>query len=65
MPQIDIRIDIGNADNGMRIGQELSKQLTDLFYPHEFVLGVGGHDVEYWGANIRTYLKWYSAEFQK
>ena len=65
VPQIDIRIDIGNADNGMKIGQEFSKQLTDLFYPHEFVLGVGGHDVEYWGANIRTYLKWYSAEFQK
>ena len=65
VPQIDIRIDIGNADNGMKIGQEFSKQLTDLFYPHEFVLGVGGHDVDYWGANIRTYLKWYSAEFQK
>ncbi len=65
VPQIDIRIDIGNADNGMKIGQEFSKQLTDLFYPHEFVLGVGGHDVEYWGANICTYLKWYSAEFQK
>ena len=65
VPQIDIRIDIGNADNGMKIGQEFSKQLTDLFYPHEFVLGVGGHDVEYWGANICTYLEWYSTEFQK
>lgn len=65
VPTIDIRIDIGNADNAVKIGQELSKQLTDLFYPHEFVLGVGGHDTEYWKDNIRTYLKWYSAEFQK
>lgn len=63
--KVNIRIDIGNADNGMRIGQEFSKELTDLFYPHEFVLGVGGHDVDYWHANIKTYLRWYNERFSE
>ena len=63
VPQLHIRIDIGNADNAVRIGAEFSDQLTELFYPHEFVLGSGGHDVEYWKENLPVYLKWYSDGF--
>ena len=63
VPQLRIRIDIGNADNAMRIGAEFSDQLMELFYPHEFVLGSGGHDVEYWKENLPVYLKWYSDGF--
>lgn len=65
IPPISVRIDIGSADNGMRIGQDFSEQLTELFYPHEFVLGTGGHDVDYWRANIKNYLRWYSDRFEK
>ena len=64
VPQLRIRIDIGNGDNAVRIGAEFSKQLLDLFYPHEFVLGSGGHDAEYWKKNMPVYLKWYSDGFQ-
>lgn len=64
-PYLRIRIDIGNNDYQVRTGQGLSDQLTELFYPHEFHLGVGGHDVEYWSANIRDYLLWYSEGFEK
>ncbi len=65
VPPLRIRIDIGNSDNAVRIGAEFSQQLLDLFYPHEFVLGVGGHDVEYWKENLPVYLKWYSEGFEK
>lgn len=64
IPYIRIRIDIGNNDYEMRIGQDFSEQLTELFYPHEFHLGVGGHDVNYWAANLRDYLRWYSDGFK-
>ena len=64
VPQLRIRIDIGNHDNAVRIGAEFSQQLLDLFYPHEFVLGEGGHDVEYWKENLPVYLKWYSEGFK-
>ncbi len=64
VPQLRIRIDIGNSDNAVRIGAEFSQQLLDLFYPHEFVLGIGGHDVEYWKENLPVYLKWYSEGFK-
>ena len=59
-----IRIDIGNNDNAMRIGYEFSQQLTELFYPHEFILGNGGHDVDYWGKYLPDYLRWYSEGFR-
>ena len=64
IPKLRIRIDIGNADNAVRVGAEFSSQLLELFYPHEFVLGIGGHDVDYWRENLPVYLKWYSEGFK-
>ena len=64
VPALRIRIDIGNSDNAVRIGAEFSQQLTELFYPHEFILGCGGHEADYWKENLPAYLKWYSEGFK-
>lgn len=63
VPYLRIRIDIGNNDGYLFSGSEFSQQLSDLFYPHEFVIGEGGHDVEYWSKYLPEYIKWYSDGF--
>ena len=64
VPFLRIRIDIGNHDYQVRTGQDFSDQLTQLFYPHEFHLGVGGHDVAYWSEYFPDYLRWYDRGFR-
>ncbi|MBQ6343289.1 MAG: hypothetical protein IJI41_09220 [Anaerolineaceae bacterium] len=64
VPNLRIRIDIGNADIYIISGSEVSSQLLKLYYPHEFVLGVGGHDTDYWSDNLAVYLKWYAEGFR-
>ena len=64
IPTLRIRIDIGSSDSYARIGSELSQQLVELFYPHEYIMSPGGHDLEYWSRNLPDYLKWYSAGFR-
>ena len=57
IPALRVRIDIGNQDNAIRIGSEFSEQLLKLFYPHELVIGDGGHDLDYWKKYLPDYLK--------
>ena len=64
IPALRVRIDIGNQDNAIRIGSEFSEQLLKLFYPHELVIGDGGHDLDYWKKYLPDYLKWYSDGFR-
>ena len=64
IPALRVRIDIGNQDNAIRIGSEFSEQLLKLFYPHELVIGDGGHDLDYWKNYLPDYLKWYSDGFR-
>lgn len=64
VPYLRIRIDIGNADIYIKSGSDFSNQLLKLYYPHEFVLGDGGHDTDYWSDNLAVYLKWYSDGFR-
>ena len=62
-PKLRIRIDIGAEDVYVYDGSKISQQLVEIIYPHEFVLGQGGHDLEYWSKNLPEYLKWYSEGF--
>jgi enterochelin esterase-like enzyme len=54
-----IYLDIGDAD-GLRMGAQKYKDYLDKYHiPHEWHLNHGGHDEEYWHAQVPEYLLWY------
>lgn len=61
-PQETLRIyiDTGSEDAYRHDGRAVSDQLNFLGYPHTRVVNPGGHDNDYWRAQIPQYIRWYS-----
>lgn len=60
-----IYIDIGDKDR-LDITQEttwVEKLLTKHGIAHEWHMGEGGHDADYWRAHVEEYLRWYSQDW--
>lgn len=54
-----IQIDTGEKDRYRSAAEEFHAALVQAGIPVEFILSPGGHDADYWHANIRAWLSWY------
>ena len=63
LPFTRIRMDIGIEDPYVSGASEFSRQLTQMRFPHIFVLDEGKHDITYWRKHLQDYLIWYSDQF--
>jgi len=59
----DIYIDVGDKDMSRAKSEWLDITLTQSRIVHEFHLNEGDHNRAYWAANVRDYLRWYSANW--
>jgi enterochelin esterase-like enzyme len=60
-----IYIDIGDNDRP-DITQEttwVEQLLSKYGIAHEWHMGQGGHDADYWGAHVEEYLRWYGQDW--
>jgi enterochelin esterase-like enzyme len=55
-----IYIDIGTLDINLEPASLFEARLTDYGIPHEWVIGVGSHNDEYWTRQLESYLRWYT-----
>jgi enterochelin esterase-like enzyme len=59
----DIYIDVGDKDMSRAKSEGMDLALTQSRIAHEFHLNEGDHNRAYWAANVRDYLRWYSANW--
>jgi enterochelin esterase-like enzyme len=59
----DIYIDVGDKDMSRAKSEWLDSTLTQSRIAHEYHLNEGDHNRAYWAANVRDYLRWYSANW--
>ncbi|MEK7442759.1 MAG: alpha/beta hydrolase-fold protein [Chloroflexota bacterium] len=59
----DIYIDVGDKDMSRAKSEGMDHALTQSRIAHEFHLNEGDHNRAYWAANVRDYLRWYSANW--
>lgn len=55
-----IWLDVGDRDNWNPIATGFHQELVDLQVPHEFHVFSGVHEDNYWTANLRAYIEFYS-----
>ncbi len=56
-------VDIGDADGYYNGAMRFHNLLDEVDYPHEWVIGTGGHDSLYWSSMVEQYLNWYGQGF--
>jgi enterochelin esterase-like enzyme len=52
-------LDVGVVDGFLGASHEFEALLTKYSMPHTWIVNLGGHNEEYWTANVPTYLRWY------